>query len=205
MSTLLRSFICLHHSWAHLTRFSSSFPLETALVDAFDVLEEAAGVANDGNAAFGGAIFAAGVEELKEKGFFAAGAAAGVEELKEKPPNGFEGVPVEGVPVRFTEAKAPFPALPGVDDWYLQLFCTTKNESHWVRNHIRIGPYIQIFSLQETSNIELVSHFVDKVTYFLADRTMRRFFKTSSDAFWNGPFGASEPLSIKASYSSFLV
>ena len=91
----------------------SSFlpPVDAALEDGFDdAVLEAAGIANDGN-----------------EGFGAAGAAAGVEEPKEKPPNGFEGVEV-----RFTEANAPFPAVPGVDDLLacenLQLFRKTIHE-----------------------------------------------------------------------------
>ena len=132
--------------------FSSSLlvlALDAVVVDGLDAtgLEEEAGVANAGYEGFDVAGAVAGVEEPNEnEGFGAAGAAAGVEP-KEKPPNGFDGVVV-----RDTEAKAPLPAVPGVDDWLafenLQMFCK-KKRSNWVRNHVCIEDFIQSFTREE--------------------------------------------------------
>ncbi len=144
--------MCSRNAWAHLMSFSSFLlvlPLGAVLVDDLDAtgLEEAAGVANAGKEGFdaGGAVVA-GVDEPKEnEGFVAAGAAG---EPKEKPPNGFDGVAV-----RDTPAKAPLPAVPGVDDWLafenLQMFCKQKQKkrSNWVRNHVCFGDFTHFFSL----------------------------------------------------------
>ena len=132
--------------------FSSSLlvlALDAVVVDGFDAtgLEDSAGVANAGNEGFDVAGAVAGVEEPNEnEGFVAVGAAAGVEP-KEKPPNGFDGVVV-----RDTEAKAPLPAVPGVDDWlaFENLhFAKKKKRSNWVRNHVCVEDFIQTFPREE--------------------------------------------------------